>query len=142
MTDWQQPFVVLLTQAEGSSIIHETVYENRFGYTTMLKEMGANVELYKQCLGEHSCRFSVGGHDHSLIVTGKTALQGRAIEIPDLRAGFAYVMAALIASDQSQISGISFLKRGYERIVEKLSSLGADISEEKVEVSETREVCV
>ena len=51
MTDWQQPFVVLLTQTKGASVIHETVYENRFGYTQTLKEMGADIELFTQCLG-------------------------------------------------------------------------------------------
>ena len=45
MTDWQQPFVVLLTQAHGTSVVHETVYENRFGYTETLKSMGADIEL-------------------------------------------------------------------------------------------------
>ncbi|MCB1112984.1 MAG: UDP-N-acetylglucosamine 1-carboxyvinyltransferase, partial [Chlamydiia bacterium] len=51
MTDWQQPFVVLMTQATGSSVVHETVYENRFGYTDTLKTMGADITLFRQCLG-------------------------------------------------------------------------------------------
>ena len=50
-TDWQQPFVVLLTQASGLSVIHETVFEQRFGYTSVLREMGATIELYNTCLG-------------------------------------------------------------------------------------------
>ncbi|MCI0382817.1 MAG: UDP-N-acetylglucosamine 1-carboxyvinyltransferase [Chlamydiae bacterium] len=127
MTDWQQPFVVLLTQANGISVIHETVYENRFGYIDVLKKMGADIELYTQCLGGKECRFSSQNYHHSLIVKGQTTLSGKEIEIPDLRAGFAYVLAALIASDQSTISGISFLDRGYEYLVEKLTSLGADL---------------
>jgi UDP-N-acetylglucosamine 1-carboxyvinyltransferase len=133
MTDWQQPFVVLLTQALGPSVVHETVYENRFGYTSTLKEMGADIELFKQCLGGKECRFAGHNYFHSLIVKGPTPLMGKEISIPDLRAGFAYVMAALLAPDFSTISGVKFLKRGYERIVEKLATLGADISEVVIE---------
>ncbi|MDF2577205.1 MAG: murA [Chlamydiales bacterium] len=128
MTDWQQPFVVLLTQAQGSAVVHETVYENRFGYTEALKEMGADIQLFTQCLGGTACRYASQSYHHSLVVKGETLLQGRKIAIPDLRAGFAYVMAALVASGESQITGLPFLNRGYENLVEKLSSLGADIS--------------
>ncbi len=128
MTDWQQPFVVLLTQAQGSSIIHETVYENRFGYTEELKQMGAEIELFTQCFGNTCCRFASQNFRHSLVVKGPTPLHAKDIAIPDLRAGFAYVMAALLAPDTSQISGLHYLDRGYENIVEKLSALGANIS--------------
>lgn len=128
MTDWQQPFVVLLTQAHGNSIIHETVYENRFGYTDTLRQMGAEIELFTQCLGGKECRFASQNFHHSLIVKGPTPLISKEIAIPDLRAGFAYVMAALLAPDTSIISGLHYLDRGYENIVAKLSSLGADIA--------------
>lgn len=127
MTDWQQPFVVLLTQASGLSIVHETVYENRFGYVSTLKEMGADIELFTQCLGSKTCRFSSSNHLHSIAVKGSTPLQAKEITIPDLRAGFAYVMAALLASEESTISNAVFLERGYEDLVGKLSSLGAEI---------------
>lgn len=128
MTDWQQPFVVLLTQAQGSSIVHETVYENRFGYVDTLTNMGAEITTFRQCLGGRICRFNDHAHPHSVIVRGKTPLQGALITIPDLRAGFAYIMAALIAEGESTISGLDFLTRGHERIVEKLTALGADVS--------------
>ncbi len=127
MTDWQQPFVVLLTQAEGSSVIHETVYENRFGYTDALKVMGADIELYTQCFGSTQCRFAAQNFHHSLIVKGPTPLVSKDIVVPDLRAGFAYVMAALLAPDVSNISGVHYLDRGYENLVEKLSQLGANV---------------
>lgn len=127
MTDWQQPFVGLLTQSHGISIIHETVYENRFGYTQTLKEMGADIELFTECLGGKPCRFAFKNHVHSLIIKGPTPLFGKEITIPDLRAGFAYVMGALIASDTSTIYNLDFLDRGYENLTEKLSSLGANI---------------
>ena len=128
MTDWQQPFVVLLTQAHGASVVHETVYENRFGYTHALKQMGADIQLFNQCLGGRGCRFTGHNHHHSLVVKGPTALKGREFAIPDLRAGFAYAMAALLSTDESTISNVDYLDRGYEDLVNKLSSLGADIT--------------
>lgn len=126
MTDWQQPFAVLLTQSAGFSIIHETVYENRFGYVKILKKMGANVELFSQCLGKKPCRFHRMDHAHSLVIQGVTPLKASNITIPDLRAGFAYVMAALLASDESTIANVHYLERGYEDIMLKLQSIGAD----------------
>jgi UDP-N-acetylglucosamine 1-carboxyvinyltransferase len=128
MTDWQQPFVVLLTQASGSSVVHETVYENRFGYTDILGKMGADVTMFRQCLGGKQCRFESQSFCHSLIVKGPTPLFGKEISIPDLRAGFAYIMAAVIANDESTISGLQFLDRGYESLVTKLGGLGIDVT--------------
>lgn len=128
MTDWQQPFVVLLTQAHGSSVIHETVYENRFGYTQTLKEMGADIELFTQCLGGKQCRFASSNHHHSLVIKGPTPLKPTNISIPDLRAGFAYVMASLLVSEESTITNVEYLDRGYDDYIGKLNALGADIS--------------
>ncbi len=127
MTDWQQPFVVLLTQAKGASIVHETVYENRFGYVDTLVKMGADISTFRQCLGGRVCRFNDHAHPHSVIVRGQTQLEGASITIPDLRAGFAYLMAALIAKGESLVAGLDFLTRGYEHIVEKLTGVGAQI---------------
>lgn len=126
MTDWQQPFVVLLTQAAGTSVVHETVYENRFGYTDTLNDMGADITVFKQCLGGKECRFSTHTYSHSLIVKGTTPLQGTEIAVPDLRAGFAYVMCAVLASGTTTIQGLPFLDRGYENLVPKLVQLGVD----------------
>jgi UDP-N-acetylglucosamine 1-carboxyvinyltransferase len=125
MTDWQPPFTVLLTQATGASIVHETVYENRFGFTSALRDMGADVSLFKQCLGQKPCRFSSCSYYHSAVIKGPTPFVGKAVTIPDLRAGFAYVMAGLIASGTTTISGVYFIDRGYENLVEKLQSVGA-----------------
>jgi len=127
LTDWQQPFVVLLTQAYGSSVVHETVYENRFGYIDTLLKMGAHVERFTQCLGDRPCRFASQNYEHSLIVKGPTNFQGMDIEVPDLRAGFAYVMAALLAPEESSLTGLPYLDRGYENLEGKLQSLGANI---------------
>ncbi len=137
-TDWQQPFVVLLTQAQGFSTIHETVYENRFGYTETLKQMGADIELFTQCLGGKACRFCSQGYHHSIVIRGPTPLTGQEIAIPDLRAGFAYVMAALLSPQESIISGLHYLDRGYENLVHKLSSLGACIERVSKEPQEEK----
>lgn len=134
MTDWQQPFVVLLTQASGSSVIHETVYENRFGYTETLGEMGADITLFKQCLGGKQCRFASQCFSHSLIVKGPSPLVAKDILIPDLRAGFAYVMAAALANGTSTISGLPFLDRGYENLAGKLAALGGQV--ERVHIND------
>jgi UDP-N-acetylglucosamine 1-carboxyvinyltransferase len=133
MTDWQQPFVVLLTQATGSSVIHETVYENRFGYTEILNEMGADITLFRQCLGGKQCRFASQSFAHSLIVKGVSPLVAKDISVPDLRAGFAYVMAALLANGTSTISGLHFLDRGYENLSSKLQALEVDVVRESVD---------
>jgi UDP-N-acetylglucosamine 1-carboxyvinyltransferase len=130
LTDWQQPFVVLLTQAKGISIIHETVYENRFGYTDMLKNMGADIQLSTQCLSSCPCRFQHMDYSHTCLVKGPTPLRASKLEIPDLRAGFAYVLAALIAEGTSTLSGLPYLDRGYENLVDKLQALGASVQRE------------
>lgn len=130
LTDWQQPFVVLLTQAQGISIVHETVYENRFGYTDMLLNMGADIQLSTECLGPCTCRFHHMDFKHTCLIKGPTPLRGCKLEIPDLRAGFAYVLAALIAEGSSQLSGLPYLDRGYEDLVGKLQSLGASVYRE------------
>ncbi len=128
MTDWQQPFVVLLTQSNGVSIIHETVYEDRFGYTKDLNSMGANIKVVNECLGDLPCRFKDNLSPHSAIIYGPTKLHGGEIMVPDLRAGIAHVIAALVAEGKTVIRGISEIDRGYERIDERLRSLGADIA--------------
>jgi UDP-N-acetylglucosamine 1-carboxyvinyltransferase len=130
MTDWQQPFVMLLTQAHGVSVVHETVYENRFGYTKALVAMGANIQLRSECLGSKACRYKNRNEKHSAIIDGPTPLKAADIEIPDLRAGFSYLIAALIAEGTSKITGIDHVERGYENIVGKLKALGAQVEME------------
>lgn len=133
MTDWQQPFVVMLTQAEGVSIIHETVYENRFGYTEALRDMGATVDLTSACLGSKACRYKDRDHLHSAIIRGKTPLQGIEVEIPDLRAGFAYLIAGLVADGQTILSNTHYMERGYAHLPEKLAAIGARLQVVKVQ---------
>jgi UDP-N-acetylglucosamine 1-carboxyvinyltransferase len=127
MTDWQQPFVVMLTQASGSSIVHETVFENRFGYVDTLVQMGAEISAFSQCLGGRVCRFNDHSQIHSIIVRGKTPLRAANFAIPDLKASFAYLSAALVAEGESRISGVEFLTRNSENVIEKMQGLGAQI---------------
>lgn len=127
MTDWQQPFTILLTQANGMSVVHETIYEDRFGYTSALTGMGAHVGLYTKCLGEIPCRFREKQHVHSCVVRGPTPLHGTTLQIPDIRAGCSYILAALCAHGTSRVFGIEHIERGYEGLHLKLRGLGAKI---------------
>jgi UDP-N-acetylglucosamine 1-carboxyvinyltransferase len=111
-TDALPPLVVLLTQAEGLSLIHETIFEGRLFYTDMLKQMGANVVMCDP---------------HRVIVQGPTPLYGRKVTSPDLRAGFAMILAALVADGESEIDNIYQIDRGYENIEKRLKKIGANI---------------
>lgn len=127
MTDWQQPLVVALTQASGLSILHETVYENRLGFTTALREMGANIQVYRECLGGLRCRFGQRNFNHSAVISGPTPLHGANITVPDLRGGFSYLIAALAAEGESIVHGIDVISRGYEHFLNKLARLDARV---------------
>ena len=127
MTDWQQPLVVALTQADGLSIVHETVYENRFGFTSALRKMGANIQLYKECVGGIPCRFASENFYHSAVIFGPTPLHGADITVPDLRGGFSHLIAALAAEGVSHVSGIDVISRGYEHFMSKLEQLHAKV---------------
>ena len=128
MTDWQQPLVVALTQATGLSIVHETVYENRFGFTDALRRMGATIQVYRECLGGHPCRFGQRNFFHSAVVSGPTPLRAADVEVPDLRGGFSHLIAALTATGTSTVRGIALIDRGYEHFTDKLGALGAEFT--------------
>ena len=127
MTDWQPPFVLLLTQAEGMSVVHETVFEDRFGYVAALHKMGADMALYDACLGGAPCRFHSSNYKHSCVIKGPMRLHGAHITVPDLRAGFTYLIAAVLAQGQSTIEGLSHIERGYENLEDSLRHLGVQI---------------
>jgi len=129
MTDWQAPFVVLMTQAKGMSVVHETVFENRFGYVSELQKMGADIALYDSCLGGSACRFHFSNYRHSCVIKGPTPLHGADMAVPDLRAGFTYLIAAILAKGRSTIHNVEQIERGYEGLKNTLISLGARIQE-------------
>ncbi len=128
MTDWQQPLVVALTQAKGLSIVHETVYENRFGFTEALNQMGAQIQIYRECLGGNPCRFGQRNFYHSAVISGPVELKAADIRVPDLRGGFSHMVAALAAKGVSNVSNVQLISRGYEHFIDKLEALGADFT--------------
>ena len=111
-TDMQAQICVCMTLAGGISRLTENVYETRFfGYCTELSSMGADILI----------------NGKTAIVTGKDKLHGAVVRAHDLRAGAALVIAGLAAEGTTHVENIHFIERGYERIVEKLTALGADI---------------
>lgn len=110
-TDLQQPITALLTQINGTSILEETIYENRFQNVPHLNNMGANIEVVGQ----------------KIIIHGKTELIGKEVEATDLRAGACMVLSALVASGTTVVTSIEHVLRGYENIVQKLTNVGAKI---------------
>lgn len=111
-TDLQSPYVVLMTQAHGSSLIQETIYDRRLIWTDMLCQMGGNIIMCDP---------------HRIVVTGPTKLYGKRLISPDIRAGIALVIAALVAEGTTEIDNIYQIDRGYEKLDERLRKLGADI---------------
>ncbi len=136
MTDWQAPWAVLMTQAEGESIIHERVYESRFGYIGELQKMGAEVELFNPKVKnpDDFYNFNIEDDDpenyHAARIKGRTPLHNGVVTISDLRAGATLVLAALAAAGESVILEVHHLDRGYEKFEERLNSLGAKILRE------------
>ena len=119
-TDLQALITVLLTQAKGESLLFETIYESRLAYTESLRLMGADVLLMDA---------------HRIMIKGKTPLRGKTLESPDLRAGLAFVIAAIVASGRSVIHNVYNIDRGYENIEERLQSIGVDIKRIRGRVS-------
>lgn len=111
-TDLQSPYVVLMTQAQGSSLIHETIYDRRLIWTDMLSQMGANITMCDP---------------HRILIQGPTKLQGKHLISPDLRAGIALVIAGLIAEGVTEIDNIYQIDRGYEQLESRLQKIGAKI---------------
>jgi UDP-N-acetylglucosamine 1-carboxyvinyltransferase len=111
-TDLQSPYTVLMTQANGMSLIHETIYDRRLLFTDMLTQMGADIIMCDP---------------HRVVINGPTPLHGRRLTSPDLRAGMSMIIAGLIAEGRTEIDNIYQIDRGYEHIDERLRQLGADI---------------
>ena len=121
-TDWQQPFAMILTQADGISVIHETVHEKRFGYLNILNQLGVTTEAVTACLGPTSCRYHGFDHYHSALIHGPAKLSSgiKPIKVPDLRAGLAYLIAAALAKGTTTLLDVEQIERGYGDLIEKL----------------------
>ncbi len=111
-TDVQAPFGVLATQAEGETLIHDSLFEGRFNYVSEIEKMGGQASVL---------------NPHQVVVHGRTKLHGTVIKSYDLRAGAALIIAALSASGKTVIEDIYQVDRGYERIEERLAKIGARI---------------
>lgn len=111
-TDLQPPYTVLMTQARGTTLIHETIYDRRLLYIDLLSQMGADVLMCDP---------------HRAIVKGPTKLYNRKLTSPDLRAGIALLIASLVAKGATEIDNIYQIERGYENIDTRLKNIGVDI---------------
>ncbi|MFA6094959.1 MAG: UDP-N-acetylglucosamine 1-carboxyvinyltransferase [Candidatus Paceibacterota bacterium] len=126
-TDVQAPMTVFLTQATGEGLVFETIFEGRLNYTQDLVRMGADVVMWDP---------------HRVMVKGPTALKGKELEGPDIRAGLAFVIAAIVAKGKSTIDSIYYIDRGYEKVEERLRAIGVDIQRVKVEEAAVVEIPV
>ncbi len=115
-TDLQAPFGVLLTQAKGVSRIFEVLFEGRMAYLYELEKMGAKIEIL---------------NSHQALVIGPSMLEGRQVASNDIRAGAAMVLAGLCAKGETIVTDVRYIERGYDRLEEKLKSLGAEIVREE-----------
>jgi UDP-N-acetylglucosamine 1-carboxyvinyltransferase len=137
MTDWQPLITLLLTQAHGTSFVHDTIYTDRFGYAQDLNRMGANIELLRpseagieMAISDDLYDVREQGEPKTVAkITGPTMLKGGKLVIPDLRAGAALVIAALAAEGKSELVGYEHVVRGYENFATKLANLGAQIDD-------------
>lgn len=140
MTDWQQPWAVLCTQADGESTIHETVFESRFSYVGELQKMGAKIEFFSPVVDDPRSYYNFNWDDripnyHQAIkIQGSTKLHEAVIEMTDIRAGATLVLAALVADGTSVIREVGHLDRGYENLDSWLVKLGAQVRRVKEEV--------
>ena len=112
LTDMQPQFGVLLCLANGTSVITEGIYDNRFKYVNELRKMGAEIQV----------------DGRVAVIEGGRRLSGALVHACDLRAGAAMVIAGMVASGVTEIEDIHFIERGYERFVDKLNALGAEIT--------------
>lgn len=111
-TDLQSPYTVLATQMQGTTLIHEVIYDRRLLFTDMLTQMGSDIIMCDP---------------HRVVVNGPTKLTGKKLTSPDLRAGIAMIIAGMIADGHTEIDNIYQIDRGYENIDERLRAIGADI---------------
>ncbi|WP_280770495.1 UDP-N-acetylglucosamine 1-carboxyvinyltransferase [Salipaludibacillus daqingensis] len=123
-TDLQQPFTSLLTKADGSSIVTDTIYGARFKHIDELRRMGANIKV----------------EGRSALVNGGSRLEGAKVRASDLRAGASLVVAGLMGEGVTEITGVTHIDRGYAYLEEKLKGLGANIWREALNAKELEEM--
>lgn len=132
MTDWQPIWAILMTQAEGTSIIYERIFENRFAYVEELRRLGADVDFIRVPILNPAEFFFFNfdaskKYNQTIRINGPQKLHNGVVEVYDLRAGATLAIAALIAEGESVVNGASMLERGYENFADKVSGLGGDI---------------
>ncbi|MCB7069028.1 UDP-N-acetylglucosamine 1-carboxyvinyltransferase [Caldifermentibacillus hisashii] len=123
-TDLQQPMTALLTNAEGTSVVTDTIYSARFKHIDELRRMNANIKV----------------EGRSAIITGPVQLNGAKVKATDLRAGASLLIAGLMARGLTEITGVEHIDRGYSHVVEKLQGLGANIWRETLTEEEMEQV--
>jgi UDP-N-acetylglucosamine 1-carboxyvinyltransferase len=133
MTDWQPVWAVLMTQAQGKSIIQERVHENRFNYVDELRKMGADIEFIKTPINNPAEYFFFNfdpskKYNQTIRINGPKELLSSTVEITDIRTGIALITAAFAAEGKSTLNAASVLEKGYEKIVDKTVALGGIIA--------------
>ncbi|MCB5935155.1 UDP-N-acetylglucosamine 1-carboxyvinyltransferase [Caldibacillus thermoamylovorans] len=123
-TDLQQPMTALLTNAEGTSVVTDTIYSARFKHIDELRRMNANIKV----------------EGRSAIITGPVQLNGAKVKATDLRAGASLLIAGLMARGLTEITGVEHIDRGYSHVVEKLQGLGANVWRETLTEEEMEQV--
>jgi len=132
MTDWQQNWTVLMTQAHGISTIHERVFENRFAFVAELQKLGAHIEFEQIPVSDPSSFYLFNydekkAYKQAIKIYGPQKMHSGVLSVNDLRAGATVAIAALLVPGESVVNGVSIMERGYEQFVEKVSKLGGDI---------------
>jgi UDP-N-acetylglucosamine 1-carboxyvinyltransferase len=133
MTDWQPLWATLICHAQGDSIIHETVMQNRFQYIDHLQQMGAKISVIQPKVQDPDKTYNFNWADkketdiHAIKIHGPTQFNGDNFTVHDLRAGATILLAAISGQGETRLSNIEQIDRGYENIEQKLTSLGADI---------------
>ncbi len=132
LTDWQPVISVLMTQAEGESVIHERIFENRFSYVEELRKVGAKIAYVDYPIHDPKSHYFFNYEEgkeytQTIQISGPQQLHSGVLTVADLRAGATLAIAALIAEGESYVTGVHHLERGYEKFVEKVQQLGGDI---------------
>ncbi len=133
MTDWQPLWATLMTQAEGTSTLHETIYPSRFQYVDHLRSMGAKISYFQPLIQEKEKVYNFNSVDdspdskHAIRIKGPCRLQAQRLKVLDLRHGASLVLAAMAAEGTSVLENVEQIERGYEDLEKRLNSMGANI---------------